>query len=190
MEHNELLSTKLSPPYMHSALVERKHLLDRLDAGLARSLTLISAPAGFGKTTLLTEWMASARAANRTFPQVAWLSLNEGDNDPTRFWRYVIAAFQAIHAPVGVSALSLLHSPESPALESVVTALINDIALAPQPWILALQAYHLITSQPIHTSIAFLLERLPTTLHIVIATRSDPPRSEEHTSELQSPDHL
>lgn len=175
MEHNELLSTKLSPPYMHSALVERKHLLDRLDAGLARSLTLISAPAGFGKTTLLTEWMASARIANRTFPQVAWLSLNEGDNDPTRFWRYVIAAFQAIHAPVGVSALSLLHSPESPALESVVTALINDIALAPQPWILALEDYHLITSQPIHTSIAFLLEHLPTTLHIVIATRSDPP---------------
>jgi LuxR family maltose regulon positive regulatory protein len=175
MEYNKLLSTKLSPPHVHTSLVPRQRLLARLDATLERSLTLISAPAGSGKTTLVVEWMAATEDSSQRRHPLAWLSLDEADNDPTRFWHYIIAACQVIHPSFGASALSLLHSPERPTLDGVVTALINDLAQISQHWILVLEDYHCIASQQIHKSVSFLLERLPATLHVIITTRSDPP---------------
>ncbi|MBA2682500.1 MAG: hypothetical protein H0U76_29420 [Ktedonobacteraceae bacterium] len=176
MEQAELLSTKLSPPHTRIALVARPHLLARLGAGLAHSmLTLISAPPGFGKTTLLVEWLASIQDSCSDAPQVAWFSLDEGDNDPSRFWRYVIAACQNVQESIGTTALTLLHSPDRRALESVVTLLINDIARLSLQCILILEDYHLIDSEQVHKSVFFLLEHLPANLHVVIATRSDPP---------------
>ncbi len=176
MEQNELLSTKLSPPHARTALVARPHLLARLDASLDHAaLTLVSAPPGFGKTTLLAEWLTSTKNSRSDAPRVAWFSLDEGDNDPSRFWRYVIAACQHIQEAIGATSLSLLQSPERPTLESIVTLLINDIASCNNKCILVLEDYHLISSEYVHTSVLFLLEHLPANLHVIIVTRSDPP---------------
>src|SRR6185295_3371728 len=106
-----LLSTKLAPPQPRAALVAREALLARLDAGLAHKLTLLSAPAGFGKTTLVSDWIATRRADGSLAP-LAWVSLDGGDNDPVRFWRYIIAACQTFHADVGKGALALLRTPQ------------------------------------------------------------------------------
>ena len=172
----ELLSTKLSPPHARTALVARPHLLARLDDGFARSvLTLISAPAGFGKTTLLAEWLTSIKSSWSDAPSVAWFSLDEGDNDPSRFWRYIIAAFQNIQEMIGTTALTSLHSPDRVTLESIVTLLINDIARFAGQCILVLEDYHLISSEQVHKSVFFLLDHLPANLHIIVVTRSDPP---------------
>lgn len=176
MEQSELLSTKLLPPHARTALVARPHLLARLDASLAHStLTLISAPAGFGKTTLLAEWLANTKSSRPDPLPVAWFSLDEGDNDPSRFWRYVVAACQHIHEIIGATSLTLLQSPERPALESIAALLINDIARFNHQCILVLEDYHLISSEQVHKSVFFLLEHAPTNLHVMIVTRSDPP---------------
>jgi LuxR family maltose regulon positive regulatory protein len=169
-----LLATKLYIPSIRPELVSRPHLIERLNAGLHRKLTLISAPAGFGKTTLLSEWVAACERP------VAWVSLDKGDNDPTRFWAYFMAALQtlqadAAQAAVGEAALSVLQSPQPPPIEALLTGLINEIASIPAPFILALDDYHLITTQPIHDALAFLLDHLPPPMHLAIATRADPP---------------
>jgi LuxR family maltose regulon positive regulatory protein len=176
MEQTELLSTKLSLPHTRTRLVARPHLLTLLDTGLAHSaFTLISAPPGFGKTTLLAEWLASMQDSRSEAPQIAWFSLDKGDNDPGRFWRYVIAACQNIQQTIGTTALTLLHSSDRLALESIVILLINDIARLSFQCILVLEDYHLIGSEQVHKSVFFLLEHLPANLHVVITTRSDPP---------------
>ena len=176
MEQNELLSTKLSPPHARTTLVARPHLLARLASSRAHAtLMLISAPAGFGKTTLLAEWLASTKSSRPEPLPVAWFSLDEGDNDPSRFWRYVIAACQHIHETIGATSLTLLQSPERPTLESIAALLINDIARFSQQCILVLEDYHLISSEQVHKSVFFLLEHAPTNLHVMIVTRSDPP---------------
>jgi len=176
-----LLTTKLHVPPLRHGLVRRPRLLQRLDEGLAlgRRLTLISAPAGFGKTTLLSEWIADC---GLRIADCGWLSLDEGDNDPARFWAYLIAALRTVHATIGEGARSVLQSPQPPPAESVLADLINEIAAIPgtadspaRSLILVLDDYHLITAQPIHESIAFLLDHLPDCLHLVIATRGDPP---------------
>jgi LuxR family maltose regulon positive regulatory protein len=168
-----LLKTKLHAPGPRSGLVSRPHLIERLDQGVrrGRKLTLVSAPAGFGKTTLIAGWL---RHADRP---AAWLSLDEGDNDPVRFWRYVVAAVQTLHAALGQAVLAALQSPRPPALESLLTVWINDLALAPNPFVLVLDDYHVITEEAIHHSLDFLLGHLPPQLHLVIATRADPPLS-------------
>ncbi len=200
-----LLRTKLYIPQRRATLVPRPGLVQRLDQGAARALTLISAPAGFGKTTLLAEWVGETAAGERS---VAWLSLDRGDNNLERFWVYVVTALRGVRPEVGESALSLLRSPQPPPSEWVLTALINDIwamsditAISDGPaegsrrgLTLVLDDYHVIEAEPVHRSVAFLLEHLPPQLHLVIATRSDPPlpltrlRARAESAELRAAD--
>jgi LuxR family maltose regulon positive regulatory protein len=165
----DLLTTKLYIPRPRSNLVPRPRLTERLNAGLDRKLTLIAAPAGFGKTTLLSEWIPHSPRC------VTWLSLDEGDNDPTRFWAYVIAALQQIHPDLGAGALALLQSAQAPPIPSILTTLINDIATFPDRFSTVLDDYHLIDFQPIHEALTFLIDHLPANIHLVITTRVDPP---------------
>jgi LuxR family maltose regulon positive regulatory protein len=177
-----LLQTKLYIPPSRPELVSRPRLIERLNAGLQRKLTLVSAPAGFGKTTLLSEWVAGCGRP------VGWVSLDEGDNDPARFLAYLVVALQTVQADIGEAALAELQSPQPPPTESALTALINEIAALPdppgghegstprdRPYILVLDDYHLITTQPIHDGLTFLLDHLPPNLHLAVATRADPP---------------
>ena len=165
----ENLSTKLHIPRPRPSLVPRSRLTARLDAALDRRLTLIAAPAGFGKTTLLSEWIP------QTPHCVTWLSLDEGDNDPTRFWSYLIASLQQVHPDLGRGALTLLQSPQAPPITSILTALINDITAFPDAFSAVLDDYHVIDTQPIHEALAYLIDHLPENLHLVISTRVDPP---------------
>jgi LuxR family transcriptional regulator, maltose regulon positive regulatory protein len=160
--------------------VPRPRLIQRLDEGTERDLTLVSAPAGFGKTTLLAEWLGGAAAGDQS---AAWLSLDQSDNNLERFWAYVITALQAVRPEIGGNALSSLRSPQPPPNEWVVTALINDItaiddeaSTGPGSGLtLILDDYHVIEAESVHRSLAFLLDHLPPQMHLVVATRSDPP---------------
>jgi LuxR family maltose regulon positive regulatory protein len=164
-----LLRTKTYVPAVRAKVVSRPRLIERLNAG--RKLTLVSAPAGFGKTTLVGEWLRQ-----REHP-AAWLSLDKDDNDPVRFWQYVVAALQTVDDSIGRAAQAALQSPQPPALEALVTALINDLAVTPRPLILVLDDYHVIETKAIHDSLDFLLDHLPPQLRLVITTRADPPFS-------------
>ena len=165
-----LLSTKLHLPRPRAQLVSRSHLVDRLQQGMAGALTLVSAPAGFGKTTLLAQWRAS------TCIPVAWLSLEAEDNDPTRFLSYVIAALQTLNAQMGTTALEVLHTPQPPSPGAVLAVLVNDLVdRGGGDFALVLDDYHTITAESIQRGMTFLLEHLPTQLHLVLATRADPP---------------
>src|SRR5215469_16014077 len=163
----ELLSTKLASPRLHSSIVSREPLLTLLDEGLERKLTLLSAPAGFGKTTLVSEWIAT-RCERQDPPPVAWVSLDTGDNDPVRFWRYVIAACQEFDAAPGETALALLRTSARLSWEPVLTTFINELARLEHRGILVLEDYHVITSPQIHETVTFLLDHLPATLRLVI----------------------
>jgi LuxR family maltose regulon positive regulatory protein len=154
--------------------VPRPRLIERLNAGLDRKLTLISAPAGFGKTTLLSEWIH--RKGVVTAPlHVAWLSLDEGDNDPAHFFAYFIAAIQTIHQDIGQSVVAASQPSQPLPIQALLTTLINEIAPMPERFALVLDDYHFVTAQPIHDGLTFLLDHLPPQLHLVIATRADPP---------------
>jgi LuxR family maltose regulon positive regulatory protein len=163
-----ILATKLYIPAPRPKVVFRPRLIERLNEGLHRKLTLISAPAGFGKTTLVSEWVAGCERP------VAWLSLDEGDNDPTRFLVYLVAALQTIAANIGKGVLGVLPSPQPPPTESILTALLNEIATVPDKFLLVLDDYHVIDSKPIDNALTFLLEHLPPQMRLVIATREDP----------------
>src|SRR5512146_101552 len=165
-----LLSTKFYVPPARPQGVARPGLIERLNEGLSagHKLTLISAPAGFGKTTLVSEWIT---ACGRP---VAWLSLDEGDGDPTRFLAYLVAALQTIDANIGAGALALLQAHQPSPTDSILTNLLNDIAALPGRFILVLDDYHVIDSQPVDEALAFLVEHLPPQMHLVIATREDP----------------
>ena len=163
-----LLTSKLSFPLPRPALVKRPRLISRLNAGLHGRLTLVSAPAGFGKTTLVTEWL---RGLDRT---VAWLSLDDGDNDPARFLAYLLAALGQIEAGFGQETRLLLQRPEPPAPELLLTTLLNEIAAIPQPFILALDDLHVIREPGVHQLLAFIVENQPEHMHLVIMTREDP----------------
>jgi LuxR family maltose regulon positive regulatory protein len=167
-----LLRTKLNIPPLRPNLVSRPRLIERLNQGLqlGHKLTLVSAPAGFGKTTLVANWL-NQLAIDKT----AWLSLDETDNDPTRFLTYFIAALQTIESDLGEGALTALQSPQPPAMEVVLTTLINQINAIPDTSVLILDDYHLIAAQPVHDVLTFLLEHLSGNMHLVVATRSDPP---------------
>ena len=166
-----LLATKLHVPRPRPGFVPRPRLAGALDEGLARRLILVCAPAGSGKTTLLAGW---APSGNRP---VAWLSLDAADNDPVRFWRHTVAALDRARPGIAERVGPLLGPPAPPSFEGLVTALINDLAAQPGDGevLLVLDDYHLIDAQPVHVSLGFLLEHLPRGLHLVLASRADPP---------------
>jgi LuxR family maltose regulon positive regulatory protein len=165
-----LLETKLHVPRWRRGLVARPRLTDRLSRGAESALTLVSAPAGFGKTTLLAEWLAAAPADGRS---VAWLSLDQRDNDPALFWTYLVAALKTAAPGVGAGALSLLQSPRPPG-EADLAALLNDLDAISDDVVLVLDDYHVIDARDVQDGLAFLLEHLPAQIHLVIASRTDP----------------
>ena len=166
-----LLETKFYVPRSRRGLVPRPRLSERLDRGAASKLMLVSAPAGFGKTTLLTEWLAAGPAAPADQRAAAWLSLDRGDNDPASFWTYVIAALRTVASGVGESALALLQAPQPPPIETVLTALLNDLGAVAGDIVLVLDDYHVIDARDVQDGMAFLLDHLPPRLHVVIASR-------------------
>jgi LuxR family maltose regulon positive regulatory protein len=181
-----VLLTKLHKPSTGKNLVHRPFLLDKLHEGLNRKLILVSAPAGFGKTTLISDWI------NQHKIPTAWFSIDTGDNDPVVFLSYIISGIQSIKSEFGQSALELLKSPNKPAAESIAGLLINDILEITQDFLLVLDDFHLINSTEILDLVTFLLEHIPENIHIVIATRSDPTlplaklRSQHQLIELRS----
>jgi LuxR family maltose regulon positive regulatory protein len=172
-----LLQTKLYVPPSRPNIVSRPHLIERLNQGLQPGckLILISAPAGFGKTTLVTEWIQQLK-------NVAWLSLDESDNDLSRFFTYLIAALQKVDKSIGIDIRAALQAPQPPPVENLLTMLVNEITAisdghatgSGHRFILVLEDYHLIKTQPIHEALAFLLDHLPPQMHLVITSRDDP----------------
>ncbi|MCP4418092.1 MAG: hypothetical protein GY805_15825, partial [Chloroflexi bacterium] len=173
----DLLQTKLYVPQrpigrQRPFLIPRPHLIKQLNQGIQNcKLTLISAPAGFGKSTLVSGWLAESDI------QAAWLSLDQGDNDPVRFWTYLIAAIQTIHQEVGVEARQIISAPQLRNTEPVAISLINDISQLTHDLIMVLDDYHLIEAGQVHASLSYLLEHLPQNLHLILITRVDPPLS-------------
>lgn len=188
-----LLQTKLYAPAARSDLIRRSQLVTKFRAGLMRPLTLIAAPAGFGKTTLVSEWLADLRATidnvqnegdastrenrqvNRLNPNIAWLSLDDDDNHPTLFLAYLIAAIQTCQPQIGETALALLTAPQPPPPKNILTLLINELGALATPLVIVLDDYHLITTQSIHEALIFLIDHLPSSIHLVITSRIDPP---------------
>ncbi len=166
-----LLETKFYVPRSRRDLVPRPRLAERLDRGSRSKVMLVSAPAGFGKTTLLTQWLAVGPADQRV---AAWLSLDQGDNDPASFWSYVIAALRTTAPEVGENALALLQASGPPPIEAVLTTLLNDLSAIAGDIVLVLDDYHVIDARPVQDAMAFLLDHLPAGLHVVIAGRADP----------------
>ena len=190
-----ILATKLFIPSLRSRSVSRPRLLGRLTEGLQRGhkLTLISAPAGFGKTTLLSEWLAGLGADAGT-PRFCWLSLDEADGEPSRFLAYLVAALQTVEPTLGEALQAGLQSPRPPAAEALLTGLVNEIAALPQPLVLVLDDYHRVDCQAVDHALAFLLDNLPPQLHLVVASREDPPlplarlRARGHLTEVRAAD--
>jgi LuxR family transcriptional regulator, maltose regulon positive regulatory protein len=171
-EPDVLLATKLNVPGLRPDLVPRPRLAQRLEEGRERGLVLACAPAGYGKTVLLAEWVRHVRHP------VAWLSLDAGDNDPARFWRHVVAALDRVRPGISEQIGPLLGPPPPPSFEPLVTALINQVAGrldADEALLLVLDDYHVISSQLVHESLGFLLEHQPPGLQLAVTSRSDPP---------------
>jgi ATP/maltotriose-dependent transcriptional regulator MalT len=166
-----LLETKLYVPRRRRGVVPRPRLSERLDRGAEGKLTLVSAPAGFGKTTLLAEWLETAAAYERS---TAWLSLDQSDNHPTAFWTYFIAALRTAEPRVGTSAIELLTSPQPVAVETILSTLLNELRAISTDIVLVLDDYHLVDARDIQDGMVFLIDHLPPRLHLVIASRSDP----------------
>jgi LuxR family maltose regulon positive regulatory protein len=167
--YSPLLQTKLFVPLARPDLVPRPHLLNKLNGGLSGKLTLISAPAGYGKTTLLSDWI------DQSDIPFCWLALEENDNDVVRFLTYFTAALQTIEAGIGEQIVSLLHSPQEVPYETILIPLLNQVAQTGNHFALVLDDYHLIEGKDIQDALAFWLEHQPPTMHLVIASRSDPP---------------
>jgi len=167
-----LLETKFYAPRWRPGSVARPRLLARLDRGTHVRLTLVSAPAGFGKTALLAEWLASAEAHGR---RVAWLSLDRGDSQPASFWTYLVTALRQVEPNIGSGTLALLQAPQSVGTEQLLGGLVNELAALPHELIVVLEDYHLVESSHVHEGVAFLLDHLPPTVHVVITSRADPP---------------
>ena len=171
-ERDVLLATKLNVPGLRPDLVPRPRLAQRLDEGRERGLVLACAPAGYGKTVLLAEWVRRGR------DPVAWLSLDAGDNDPVRFWRHIVAALGRVRPGISARMGPLPGFPPPTSFEPLVTALINEVAGqtdADEALLLVLDDYHVISSQLVHESLGFLLDNRPPGLHVALTSRSDPP---------------
>ncbi len=191
-----LLSYKLQPPRLHASLIVRDRLLAQLDAVLEQPVTLLCAPAGYGKTTLVSQWLVARGATG--YP-LAWVSLDEGDNDLLRFWRHLIAACQGVQTHLGSTALAHLSTSlqppfDPPAMETILTLLLNDLVQLPDTCLLVLDDYHVISEPRIHESMAVFLEHLPASLHVLLLSRSTPApplarlRARGELSEMQAAD--
>ncbi|MCA9872961.1 MAG: AAA family ATPase, partial [Anaerolineales bacterium] len=193
MMSDELLQTKLYMPRLRPFLVPRQHLIERLNQGLQQEskLILISAPAGFGKTTLITEWLNQIHNESQQKDQiketpllpssfnpypskVAWLSLDEGDADLVRFLTYFVAALQTVAANLGAGVLTALQSLQLPPTNSILTSLLNDITTIPEHFFFVLDDYHVVDARLIDEALTFLLEQAPPHMHLIITTREDP----------------
>ncbi len=163
-----ILATKLYIPPPRPKVVLRTRLIERLNEGLYRKLTLVSAPAGFGKTTLVSEWVAACQRPT------AWLSLDEGENDLTRFLTYLVTALQTIASTIGEGVLAVLQSPQPASTEIILTALLNEIATIQNDFVLILDDYHVIDDPSVDKALTFLLEHMPPQMHVLITTREDP----------------
>lgn len=163
-----VLHTKLMPPHLRSSTIRREHLMKRLDRGLNGKLILLSAPTGFGKTTLVSTWIASRDFAS------AWVTLDENDNDPSRFWTYLVSALRTFDPLIGKTTLSTLNAPQIPSFHALLTPLINDLARLTGTHLLVLEDFHFITSKEISESLSFLVQNLPDVLHLVLITRTHP----------------
>lgn len=174
---SRFLKTKFHIPLWRTDSVSRPRLIERLQTGLneSRKLTLVSAPAGYGKTTLAAEWIQTILNEDKTRIQVAWLSLDEGENDPTRFLGYVVSALQTIDETLGQGASGLLSMPQLPPLSVILDELINDLTELEQPIILFLDDYHVINNSKLHEALEYFIEHQPCCLHLAITTREDPP---------------
>lgn len=186
---NPILQTKLYAPPPRPDLIQRPRLIEKLNNGIHRKLTLISAPAGFGKTTLVSDWLRQIDMP------VAWLSLDEDDNDPIRFLSYLIAALQQIEPEIGRDMPSLLEAAQPLPLQSLITKLINDVvATSTRKIMVVLDDYHLIDAQSIHHALTSLLNYLPPQMHFIVTTRADPPwplsrlRAQGQLTELKATD--
>ena len=183
-----MLLTKLHIPPAGNNTVHRSELFEKLNTGLSRKLILISAPAGFGKTTVVSDWIEQNKIPT------AWFSIDKADNDPVEFLNYIIAGIQSIHSTFGQSAITLLNSPNKPSNQSIVSLLINDLLQIKLNFLLVLDDFHLITNRDILELVTFLLERIPGNIHIVILSRSDPAlsisklRSQHQLIEIRSSD--
>ncbi|MCX6045938.1 MAG: LuxR C-terminal-related transcriptional regulator [Chloroflexi bacterium] len=199
-----LLQTKLYAPRRprQAKIVHRPRLAKKLATGLVGKVTLIAAPAGFGKSTLLTEWMATfSPQVHASGEWVAWLALDPDDNDPVRFLTYLMTVLQKFATTVGETALALLSAPQLLAPKTILTLLVNDLTLLANensppshPYVLVLEDYHVITAQPIHEALTFLIDHLPAHVHVIITTRADPPlplarwRARDQLSEIRADD--
>lgn len=183
-----ILRNKLLPPRLHANTIHRGDLLARLDMGLTKKLTLVAAPTGFGKTMLVRQWIESGEF------QAAWVTLDEYDNDPVRFWTYVCSALRTIDASLGRDSLSMLAGPQPASFANLLTPLINDLARLETRCVLVLDDYHTIKSTDIHAGISFLIQHLPEALHLVFITRTDPNlplgllRARDELVEITTPD--
>jgi LuxR family maltose regulon positive regulatory protein len=182
------VDTKLHVPTTRPGLVARPRLNRRLDRCLQHKLLLICAPAGFGKTTLLSQWsQQSARP-------VAWVSLDTTDNDPMHFWSYVVAALDKLEEAVGENVLPLIHTPRPEPVGYLIPALINSMVMIPDDFVLVLDDYYCIESDAIHEALAYLLDYAPPNMHVILATRTEPPlplaqwRAGGHLVELRASD--
>jgi LuxR family transcriptional regulator, maltose regulon positive regulatory protein len=164
-----ILATKLFIPSPRPELVRRERLLERLDAGLGRGLILVSASAGFGKTSLLSAWLS------RQSRLAAWLSLDQADGDPNRFLAYLLAALRTVQPGLGEAALAALSASQPLPLDTLLTGLLNELSALPEDLILVLDDYHCIDSKEVDAILAFLVDHLPRAFHLVIASREDPP---------------
>ena len=164
-----ILATKLYIPPLRPGVVIRPRLIERMNEGLLRKLTLIAAPAGFGKTTLVSEWVAGCQRP------AAWLLLDEGDNDLARFLTYLVAALRTIAPDIGAGVLGVLQSPQPLPTASILTTLLNQITAIPDHFVLVFDDYHVIDAKAVDYALTFLLDHLPPHMHLVIATRGDPP---------------
>lgn len=192
MEQKSLLATKLFIPPTTPTLVARPHLTQCIHEGVQKKLTLVCAPAGFGKTSLLAEWCAWQTRRSECPAALAWVSLEASENDPAQFWRYVLMALHRLAPQISEEALHLLQSPEPPSIEVILTSLINSLVVATEEIVLTLDDYHVIETAPIHQSLTYLVDHLPPQLRIILVTRSNPPlplarwRSQGQLHELRS----
>ena len=170
-----LLKTKLHIPHRRPDMVPRSLLIKQLNERIQRKLTLITAPAGYGKTNLASEWTHSLQSEDTSNNRITWLSLEEADSEPIRFLSYVIAALQQVAPEVGVGALSLFEMTQSPPINTVLNELINDIAGLDYHIMLVLDDYHVISHPEIHEALRYLVEHQPHQMHLVITSREDPP---------------